>query len=133
VETTGAAAHVARARALLSVDDPDGAHAAALDGVEADAGSGEAWHTLAQALRRLGRHAEAGEALQRAVQADPLDPEIRRALGFAMARRGDLAAALEHWEYFLRACPHAEEIEPVREAAVAARRLHEALEEHAYA
>jgi tetratricopeptide (TPR) repeat protein len=126
-----AAPHVARSAAALGERRFEEALAAAREGIAADPGSAEARLAAARALLRLGRAADATEELRRAAQADPLHPEVQFELGFAAARRGDLAGAVASWEHYLRMAPRAEHAEQARAAREAAARMQRILEAHA--
>ena len=71
------------------------------------------------------------DELRRAVQADPITPEVHRDLGFAAVRVGDFANARTSWEYFLRLAPGARDVGRVREGLEALTRLAHVLEAHA--
>jgi tetratricopeptide (TPR) repeat protein len=86
---------------------------------------------LAQALTRLGRHADAAAELRIAAQVDPLRVAVHRELGYASARQGDFEGAISAWERFLRAAPPAETA-PVLDALAAAARLRDLLAERAH-
>jgi predicted Zn-dependent protease len=83
----------------------------------------------ARALTGLNRHADAVDELKRAVQADPFDPAVHLALGFAAARSGELKAAIVSWSQFLTARPTGTDSDRVRAALDAATRLNGVLEE----
>jgi cytochrome c-type biogenesis protein CcmH/NrfG len=129
-----AAPHVARSAAALAERRFEEALAAAREGIVADPGNADARLAAARALLRLGRAADATEELRRAAQADPLHPEVQFELGFAAARRGDLAGAVASWEHYLRMAPHAEHAEHAEQARTArdaAVRMQRILEAHA--
>ena len=86
---------------------------------------------VARALGRLARHQEAVEELRRAVQADPLTPEVHRDLGFAAVRVGDFANARASWDHFLRLAPGAADVGRVRAGLESLTRLLHVLEAHA--
>ena len=85
----------------------------------------------ARALGHLARHQEAVEELRRAVQADPLTPEVHRDLGFAAVRVGDFANARASWDHFLRLAPGAADVGRVRAGLESLTRLLHVLEAHA--
>lgn len=64
--------------------------------------SAESFLVTARAHTKAGRHAEALDVLRRAVQQDPLTPEIHLEIGFAAARVGDLSSAGASWEHVIR-------------------------------
>ena len=86
---------------------------------------------VARALGRLARHQEAVDELRRAVQADPLTPEVHRDLGFAAVRVGDFANARASWDHFLRLAPGAADVGRVRAGLESITRLLHVLEAHA--
>ena len=65
---------------------------------------------VAKALVRMARHQEAVDELRRAVQADPITPDVHRELGFAALRVGDFANARASWEHFLRLAPTSRDV-----------------------
>jgi Flp pilus assembly protein TadD len=86
---------------------------------------------VAKALSRLARHQEAVDELRRAVQADPITPEVHRDLGFAAVRVGDFANARASWEHFLRLVPGSPDVGRVRAGLEVLTRLLHVLEAHA--
>jgi tetratricopeptide (TPR) repeat protein len=86
---------------------------------------------LLVALSRLARHQEAVEELRRAVQADPLTPDVHRDLGFAAVRVGDFANARASWDHFLRLAPSSPDVGRVRAGVESLTRLQHVLEAHA--
>jgi len=70
-----------------------------------------------------GRLAAACEELRRAARADPLAPEVHRALGFAAARCGDFSLARSSWQQFLRIVSRSSDAEPIESALDALERL----------
>ena len=121
---------MASAQAALDGGRPEDAlreaRAAVLSGTDATA----ARLLVAKALLRLARHQEAVEELRRAVQADPITPEVHRELGFAAVRVGDFANARASWEHFLRLSPTSPEVGRIREALDALTRMEHVLEAH---
>ncbi|CAN5381904.1 hypothetical protein BH09GEM1_BH09GEM1_05790 [soil metagenome] len=103
------------------------ARSAVLSGTEAT----PARLLVAKALLRLARHQEAVDELRRAVQADPITPEVHRELGFAAMRVGDFANARASWEHFLRLCPSSPEVGRIREGLDVLTRMEHVLESHA--
>ena len=85
----------------------------------------------ARELSQASRHQEAVEELRRAVQADPLTPEVHLDLGFAAVRVGDFGNARASWEHFLRLAPASPQVNRVREAIEALDRLLYVAEAHA--
>jgi tetratricopeptide (TPR) repeat protein len=122
---------MASAQAALDSGRPEEAlqlaRAAVLNGADATA----ARLLVAKSLLRLARHQDAVEELRRAVQADPITPEVHRELGFAALRVGDFANARASLEHFLRLAPSAPEVGRVREGLDALTRMEHVLEAHA--
>lgn len=126
-----AVSHFGRARAALADGRPESALEAARQGVASNPESGDGRFLLAQALARVGRHADGAEELRRAVQLDALNPHIHLEMGYSAARRGEFAGAVVAWGRYVRMSPPAESarITPALEAVV---RLEAALREHGY-
>jgi hypothetical protein len=122
---------VEQANAALAAGDAEAALGHARAALAADPNNAEAHLAAGRALSRVGRHADASDALRRAAQADPLNPHVQLELGYAAARRGELSTAQSAWEHYLRALPHTPHAGRARAALEAARRLASALEEHA--
>jgi len=123
--------YVARATAALDARRYEEALAAAMAAVTADPASADARLAAARALAALGRTADATDELRRAAQVDPLHPDVQRELGYAAARRGDLAGAVGAWAHYMRVAPGATDAPDIRAAREAAARLLSALEAHA--
>jgi hypothetical protein len=117
-----------RARRALAAGEAEEALAAAAAVRAADPTRTDARLLVARALTRLRRHGEAVDELRRALRADGRTPEIHRALGFAAARVGDLAAALTSWDQYLDAAEPGSMTDRVRAARDAARQLLSILE-----
>ena len=100
-------------------------------GAVAGVGSTLARLLVAKALLRMARHQEAVEELRRAVQADPITPDVHRELGFAAIRVGDFANARASWEHFLRLAPTSRDVARVREGLDVLTRMEHLLEAHA--
>ena len=130
-DTDDAASHLRRAIEALGGRRYEEALTEARACVAADPTNADGRLAAARALAALGLTAEAADELRRAAQADPLHPDVQRELGFAAARRGDLAGALGAWAHYLRAAPGAADAPDVRAARDAAARLLSALEAHA--
>ena len=125
---TGTEPQVGQAREALVAGRADEALLLARSVLAANRGGTEARLLAARALTRLGRHGEAFEELRRAVQLDPLTPEVHRDLGDASARVGNFTGARASWEHFLRLSPAPHEAARVRESIDAAARLGQLLE-----
>ena len=97
----------------------------------ADVATTEARLMVAKALSCLSRFPEAVDELRRAVQADPLTPEVHLELGFAAIRVGDFANAHASFEHFLRLSPASNDVAHVRAALDILTRLQHVLEAHA--
>ncbi|MEP6618418.1 MAG: DUF4388 domain-containing protein [bacterium] len=98
--------------------------------LESDPRSTDARLLIARALARLARHQESLDELRRAVQADPITPEVHLALGFAAVRVGDFGGARANWDYYLRLAPGSAEAGRVRAALELLTRLALLLEAH---
>jgi tetratricopeptide (TPR) repeat protein len=120
--------HVERSERALAAGNAEDALSAARAGIAADPGSAPARLAAARALTMLGRHADASDELRRALEADPLDAEIHREIGYAAARKGELDEAVANWESFLRMAPQSPEAPKVRAAIESAQKLREMLE-----
>lgn len=123
--TAEADEHLSEAYANLGAGQLDGALASALAARKADGTRTEARLLVARVLSRMGRNTEALEELRRAMQADPITPDIHRDLAFAAARVGDFDTAFAGWEHYRNSAPDAPDIERVAEAEAAVRRFHE--------
>jgi len=66
----------------------------------------------------------------RAVQVDPLTPDVHLDLGFAAVRVGDFANARASWEHYLRLAPAAPETNRVTAALEALTRMMHLMEAH---
>jgi len=121
---------LAQARAALDADHLDAALAAAQAARASDGERTDARLCVARVLGRMGRHAEGLEELRRALQADPLTPDVHRDLGFAAARLGDFAGAFAAWEHYRRTAAPAADLSQVTEAEHLARRLLQILDSH---
>ena len=119
------------AREALAGGRWEDALACAREALVADGGSTEARLLVARALGRLARHREAVKELRRAVQADPITPEVHLDLGFAAIRVGDFANARASFEHFLRLSPTSNDVGHVRAALEILTRLLHVLEAHA--
>jgi tetratricopeptide (TPR) repeat protein len=74
--------------------------------VAADANNVTALALMGEVLTRLGRHAEAGAALEKAVALNPADDEIRLRMARSLSLQGRSGEALPHLERLLAAEPH---------------------------
>ncbi|MES2178593.1 MAG: DUF4388 domain-containing protein [Gemmatimonadota bacterium] len=99
--------------------------------IETGRDSTDARLLVARALGRLSRAVEAVEELRRAVQADPITPEVHLDLGFAALRVGDFANARASWEHFIRLAPASPQVSRVNAALELLTRLQHMLEAHA--
>jgi len=79
---------------LLRGNDTQAAEAALRDETERNPGSGRAWNNLGILVGGLGRWAEAGALLRRAVALCPDDLPLRADLGKALLESGDVSGAL---------------------------------------
>jgi tetratricopeptide (TPR) repeat protein len=90
----------------------------------------EGYLLLSRIFTRLGRHAEAAQAVARGLEADPLNGELHAANGYAAAWRGDYLEALASWERALRLHPGSPDASRIRAARDSASRLRCLLQEH---
>jgi Flp pilus assembly protein TadD len=124
-------AYLEAARTALVEGRAEEALSAARSAIGSAPKNAEARLTAARALRRLRRVAEASDELRRAAELDPGHPDIQLELGYAAVCQGDLRAAVERWEQFLRAAPGSIAADEVRDALASAARLSEFLEAYA--
>ena len=117
----------ANALALGRVDEALSEARAAL---AADPSSAVARLLAARALVRLQRLADSMDELRRAAEADPLNADVHLEMAYAAARRGDMAAAVQSWDQFLKLRPSSSSADRVRAAMEAAMRLHNLIEAH---
>jgi tetratricopeptide (TPR) repeat protein len=122
---------IADAREALAGGRPDDALMSARAALAAEVDSTEARLLIAKALARLSRHRDAVDELRRAVQADPITPEVHLDLGFAAIHVGDFANARASFEHFLRLSPASTDVGLVRAALDLLTRLSHVLEAHA--
>ena len=122
---------LAQAREAIAGRRTDEALTQARVALAAGADSTESRRLIAKALAQLSRHPEAVEELRRAVQADPITPEVHLDLGFAAIRVGDFANAHASFEHFLRLAPSSSDVGRVRAALEILTRLLHVLEAHA--
>lgn len=122
---------IATAHEALAAGRPADALSAARAALATGTDSTAARLLAAQALSRLARHQEAVDELRRAVQADPLTPDVHRDLGFAAVRVGDFASARASWDHFLRLAPSSPDVGRVRAGVESLTRLLHVLEAHA--
>ena len=127
----GIEATIALSREALAGGRYEHALASARGVLASDPTATDARLIAARALARLSRHQEAVEVLRRAVQADPITPEVHLDLGFAAVRVGDFANARSSWEHFLRLAPASSHVGLVRAALETLTRLVHVLEAHA--
>ena len=95
------APHVDRARQALRDGRLDEALGAATAATRAAPTRADAQLLLARALMRLEREADAMEALRRAAQLEPRNPEVLLALGAAAARSAGMDQAILSWQRYL--------------------------------
>jgi tetratricopeptide (TPR) repeat protein len=124
-------AAIESAQAALAGGRPEDALAEARAALATGTDSTSARLVVAKALAQLARHQEAVEELRRAVQADPITPEVHRDLGFAAVRVGDFANARASWEHFLRLAPSSSDVGRVRAGLEVLTRMLHVLEAHA--
>jgi hypothetical protein len=95
------APHIEQARASLRDGRLEQALAAATAATRAAPARADAQLLIARALMRLEREAEALEALRRAAQLEPRNPEVLLALGAAAARSAGMDQAVLSWQRYL--------------------------------
>lgn len=122
--------HLARARAALAAQQYETALTEAMGARRADPERTEARLLVARALARMSRPAEALDELRRAVQADPITPEVHRDLAYIAARQGDYDSAFAAWAHYRRTAPDAADASRVAEAEAALLRFATLFEAH---
>ncbi|HUQ45172.1 MAG TPA: DUF4388 domain-containing protein [Gemmatimonadaceae bacterium] len=127
----GSESAIEHAWACVAAGRPDEALSAARAALSADAGSSEAHRVAARALVLLRRFPDAVDVLRRAVQADPLTPEVHLDLGFAAVQVGDFGNARASWEHFLRLSPASPDVGRVNAALETLTRMVHLIEAHA--
>jgi len=93
--------HLASARSALRDGRLDDALVAAMAATRAAPESADAQLLVARALMRLDREADALDALRRAAQLEPRNPEVLMALGVAAARSVGMDQAILSWQRYL--------------------------------
>jgi tetratricopeptide (TPR) repeat protein len=93
--------HVERARTALRDGRLDDALAAAMCATRAAPTRGDVQLLVARALMRMEREPEALDALRRASQLEPRNPEVLLALGAAAARSAGMDQAILSWQRYL--------------------------------
>jgi tetratricopeptide (TPR) repeat protein len=93
--------HIDRARSALRDGRLDDALGAAMAATRAAPTRADAQLLVARALMRLEREADAMEALRRAAQLEPRNPEVLLALGAAAARSAGMDQAVLSWQRYL--------------------------------
>ena len=93
--------HLVRARQTLRAGQLDDALAAATAATRAAPTRADAQLLVARALMRLEREADALDALRRAAQLEPRNPEVLLALGAAAARSAGMDQAILSWQRYL--------------------------------
>lgn len=119
---------MAQAREALDAGRFEEAIVAARTAAEHEGESTQVRLLVAKALGRMGRRHEAVDELRRAVQADPLTPDVHLNLGFAAVNVGDFANARASWEHFLRLSPGSQDASRIQAALEILNRLLHVLE-----
>ncbi|MEO8338073.1 MAG: tetratricopeptide repeat protein, partial [bacterium] len=122
---------MADAHEAMAAGRADDALVSARVALASDGGSTEARLMAAKALSKLSRYQESVDELRRAVQADPLTPDVHLDLGYAAIRVGDFANARASFEHFLRLVPTSHEMPHVRATLDLLTRLQHLLEARA--
>jgi hypothetical protein len=95
------APHIDQARVALREGRLDDALTAAMTATRAAPNRADAQLLVARAFMRLDREAEALDALRRAAQLEPRNPEVLLALGAATARSAGMDQAILSWQRYL--------------------------------
>ena len=119
-----------RGATALALGRVDEALSEARAALAADPSSAVARLLAARALVRLQRLADSMDELRRAAEADPLNPDVHLEMAYAAARRGDMSAAVQSWDQFLKLRPSSSSADRVRAAMESAMRLHNLIEAH---
>jgi hypothetical protein len=93
--------HLEQARVALREGRLDDALTAAMTATRAAPTRADAQLLVARAFMRLDREAEALDALRRAAQLEPRNPEVLLALGAATARSAGMDQAVLSWQRYL--------------------------------
>jgi hypothetical protein len=93
--------HIEQARVALREGRLDDALTAAMTATRAAPTRADAQLLVARAFMRLDREAEALDALRRAAQLEPRNPEVLLALGAATARSAGMDQAIMSWQRYL--------------------------------
>ena len=93
--------HLDRARVALREGRVEEALAAAMSATRAAPTRADAQVLVARSLMRLEREREALDALRRAAQLEPRNPEVLLALGAAAARGAGMDQAIRSWQRYL--------------------------------
>ena len=93
--------HIEQARVALREGRLDDALTAAMTATRAAPHRADAQLLVARAFMRLDREAEALDALRRAAQLEPRNPEVLLALGAATARSAGMDQAILSWQRYL--------------------------------
>jgi hypothetical protein len=93
--------HLEQARVALREGRLDDALTAAMPATRAAPTRADAQLLVARAFMRLDREAEALDALRRAAQLEPRNPEVLLALGAATARSAGMDQAVLSWQRYL--------------------------------
>jgi hypothetical protein len=93
--------HIEQARAALREGRLDEALSAAMAATRAAPTRGDAQLLVARAYMRLEREGDAMEALRRAAQLEPRNPEVLLALGATAARSAGMDQAILSWQRYL--------------------------------
>ena len=93
--------HIDQARVALREGRLDDALTAAMTATRAAPTRADAQLLVARAFMRLDREAEALDALRRASQLEPRNPEVLLALGAATARSAGMDQAILSWQRYL--------------------------------
>ena len=115
--------HFLSARTALREGRLDDALVAAMAATRAAPDSADAQLLVARALMRLDRETDALDALRRAAQLEPRNPEVLLALGVAAARSAGMDQAILSWQRYLVEVGDRAAVARVREMLASAVRL----------
>jgi Flp pilus assembly protein TadD len=115
--------HMEQARAALRDGRLDEALAAASAAARAAPTRADAQLLVARSLMRLERESDAVEALRRAAQLEPRNPEVLLALGVTAARSTGIDQAVASWQRYLVEAGDRPAVPRVREMLDCAMRL----------
>lgn len=108
--------HLDRARALVALDNPDGARAEIDQGLALVPDDPFGWYLSAALAQRQGQMERAGSDIARALEMAPDDPDILLFAGTVAGLNGDFATARRHYEEVMRIAPDSAAAQSARTA-----------------